>query len=67
MITIKRTSPLTGKTRTKTIDATREQYENWKNGMLIQNAMPNVSREDREFIISGIVGDEWDKFFHKCE
>lgn len=42
------------------IDVTQEQMDNWYNGMLIQIAMPNITAEEREFIISGIIQNEWD-------
>lgn len=56
---IKRTSQLTGITRELDLPITLEQIENWRKGQLIQNAMPNLSAADREFIISGITDDEW--------
>ena len=31
----------------------RSQIEAWQNGTLIQKAMPNVSSDDREFLMSG--------------
>ena len=37
------TSILSGKTRTMKTSATAEQIEKWLGGMLIQDAMPNVS------------------------
>ena len=51
---------LTNKTHIREIDVTREQVENWQGGMLIQEAMPNLSVDDREFIMTGTTQDEWD-------
>ena len=51
---------LTNKTHIREIDVTREQVENWQGGMLIQEAMPNLSVDDREFIMTGTTPDEWD-------
>jgi hypothetical protein len=31
--------------------------------MLIQDAMPNLTSDEREFIVSGITKDEWDSVF----
>jgi len=57
---ITRTSMLTGIDRTKTFDITYDQYYAWyTEGELIQNAMPNLSASDRDFIRSGIVDEEW--------
>jgi len=56
---ITRTSMLTGIDRTKTFDITYDQYYAWyTEGELIQNAMPNLSASDRDFIRSGIVDEE---------
>lgn len=62
-MTITRKSPLTGITRTKEIDATIEQILAWEEGELIQNAMPHLSADDREFIKTGIDGEEFDSIF----
>ena len=56
---ITKTSMLTGIDRTKTFDITYDQYYAWyTEGELIQNAMPNLSASDRDFIRSGIVDEE---------
>lgn len=59
---ITKVSVFTGVQRTLDIPVTQEQLDNWNNGMLIQNAMPNLSADDREFILSGITKEEWDQF-----
>lgn len=60
---ITRISSLTNITRIKDIDVTQEQIDKWHAGAHIQNAMPNVSPEDREFIMSGITPEEWNMAF----
>ena len=60
---IKRKSELTGKTREKEIEVYPHQLIEWTLGIPIQNAMPNVSAEDREFIKTGITPEEWDGAF----
>jgi hypothetical protein len=60
-------STLSGNTNTREIAITEAQYNNWISGMLIQNAMPNLSADDREFLISGITPEEWDKHFGEEE
>ena len=57
------TSILSGKTTTRDIDVEPEQILAWQNGMLIQDAMPELSAPDREFIMSGITQEEWDGIF----
>lgn len=61
---ITRTSLLTGVTRSREIDVTAEQWARWKEGELIQDAMPHLSVEDREFLLSGSTPDEWGAVFH---
>jgi hypothetical protein len=58
---IERKSILSGKIRTKNIPITEEQMQAWQNGTLIQFAMPNLSADDREFIMTGITKEEWDE------
>jgi hypothetical protein len=53
---------LTGTVRTLELDITVEQFENWQNGMLIQDAMPNLTADEREFLITGLLPHEWDEF-----
>ena len=57
------TSMISGKTTTRDIDVEPEQVAAWQNGMLIQDAMPELSAPDREFIMSGITQEEWDGIF----
>lgn len=60
---ITRQSMFTGRVHTKEIDVTQEQLERWANGELIQNAMPHLSPDDREFIMTGVTAEEWNKCF----
>ena len=50
-------SILTGLSCSKDIDVTPLQISKWKLGGLIQDVMPNISAEDRDFI-KGIFWDE---------
>ena len=59
---ITKVSRFSGIERTKDLDITEEQLKLWKSGMLIQDAMPNLSPDDREFLITGVTSDEWDAF-----
>lgn len=60
---ITRYSMLSGKLHSMEIDVTNEQIRNYLDGMLIQRAMPNISNEEREFILSGITPEEWNRTF----
>jgi len=57
---ITRTSMFTGVSHTREIDITEKQLATWRSGALIQHAMPNLSADDREFIMTGITPEEWD-------
>lgn len=60
---IKRKCPFTGKLNEMEIDVTLAQLAEWEAGTLIQRAMPNLTPDEREFIMTGITADEWDKTF----
>jgi hypothetical protein len=62
---ITKTSILSGITRTKEINVNQSQIDKWVAGMLIQDAMPNVSVDEREFIMTGSTPEEWDSTFNE--
>ena len=60
-----RTSPFSGNTNVMEIDVTLEQLRSWQvDGVLIQNAMPHLTPDEREFIKTGITPEEWDSAFN---
>jgi hypothetical protein len=64
---VTRTSNVTGVTRTLDLPVTEEQLAAHKSGTHAQNAFPDLSADLREFIISGITPEEWDKLFKDLE
>lgn len=60
---ITKKSLLTGKVHTMDLPCTQEQIDSWRNGELIQNAMPQLDAQQREFLISGSTPEEWDEVF----
>ncbi len=56
---IKRCSAFTGVVRVLEIPVTQEQLDAWQNGVLVQHAMPNLTADQREFVISGVTPEEW--------
>jgi len=57
---ITRKSILTGKVRTKELNVTFEQLNDYYGRrLLLQDAFPQLSTDDREFIKTGIVAEEW--------
>ena len=60
---ITRTSPMTGMINTMDVDVTAVQIARWQGGMLIQDAMPQASVDEREFMISGCTPSCWSSMF----
>jgi hypothetical protein len=60
---ITKTSPFSGKVHTLNILVTDEQINKWQRGMRIQDAMPTLSPDEREFIKTGITPQEWNAAF----
>ena len=60
---ITRTNPFTGEVLSREIPVTEAQMKLWEDGVLIQNAMPNLSADDREFILTGITTEQWKEMF----
>lgn len=60
---ITRTSSMSGVTRTLDLPITADQWNAYKSGQLIQNAMPHLTDDEREFILTGMTAEEWDQAF----
>ena len=56
-------SPISMKDHSREIPVTQEQLDAWNSAVLIQNAMPNISADDRESLMTGITPEEWDAHF----
>ena len=64
---ITKTSPLTGQVNTREIDVTKEQLIKWMAGEHIQNVMPHLDKDDREFIMTGHTPEDWKRIFPEEE
>ena len=62
---ISKRSMLTGDEHTMDLNVTPRQIKAWQEGTLIQNAMPNLTSNQREFIMTGITKDEWDNLMEE--
>ena len=60
---IAKTSSLSSKTNEMEIDVSDKQITLWMEGALIQDVMPNLTPEEREFLMTGITPAEWDATF----
>lgn len=61
-LSVKRTCPLCGKVQVIIVDA--EPYSKWRRGeLMIQHALPDLTPDQREILLSGICPECWDKAF----
>ena len=60
---ITRVSPFSNKKATLELDVTARQIASWEKGESIQDAMPNLTPAEREFIKTGVTPDELDEIF----
>lgn len=56
---ITRKSPISGNVNTLDLNITDEQMADWHSGTLVQDAFPQLTPSEREFIITGILDSEW--------
>lgn len=56
-------SNYSGREHTIRLSATPQQFTLWASGALIQEAFPDLTVDEREFIISGITKEEWNELF----
>ena len=65
---VTRQSLASGKTRTKDLPITPAQYIKYIRGEgHVQDIMPDLPPEDREFLISGVTQEEWEELYGKEE
>lgn len=57
---ITKVSPFTGLENTMEIDVPIDQLIAWRAGGLIQNVMPQLSADEREFMMTGLTPKCWD-------
>lgn len=58
---VTRKNIFTGRSRSLDLDVTQEQLNRWNNGELIQKVFPHLSIDEREFLMTGIIGEEWNE------
>jgi hypothetical protein len=56
-----------GKNATMDLNVTIEQIMLWRAGSKIQDVMPHLTPDEREFLISGMLPGEWEKLFGEEE
>ena len=64
---VQKKSMLSGKVNSMMIPTSQDKIEYWlQSGELIQNVMPDLDAEQREFIKTGISPEEWSVFDSVC-
>ena len=58
---VTRKNIFTGRVRSLDLDVTQEQVNRWQGGEKIQNVFPHLSVDEREFLMTGIIGEEWNE------
>ena len=65
---ITRRSIITGIERVKDLDITPEALAKWEEGqVLIQEIAGHLTPDEREFIMTGIVEEEWEEYMQEDE
>jgi len=59
MMDITRRSPWSKQTNTMRLDVSDEEFVAWRNGKLIQEAMPRLNSAEREFLKTGLTPGDW--------
>ena len=60
---ISRKSIMTGRVNEMDLAITNRQIDRWQSGELIQNVMPHLDDDEREFLMTGITLEEWNQCF----
>lgn len=61
---ITKISQFSGKPHSMELPITQEQLERWTRGEdLIQRIFPNLTADQREFLMTGVTKEEWDEAF----
>ena len=60
---VSKKSSISGKINSMELPITEAQLKAHQNGELVQDVFPNLSAEEREFLISGITPNEWNEMF----
>lgn len=64
---IRRRSPIDGRMRQLEIPVTQEMLDKWEAGHCIQDCMPELTPDQREFIMTGTTPEQWDMLFKEDE
>ena len=63
MVRITKTSMLSGLQSSMDLPVRQGHIDHWLGGALIQDAMPHLDADQREFLMTGITPAEWNEVF----
>jgi hypothetical protein len=63
-LTVTIMSPVSKKYHTMTLPITLEEWEEWQSGRFIQIVWPHLTDAIREWLMTGITEQEWNRVFH---
>jgi hypothetical protein len=57
------THPVTREDNEMDLNITSEQMNEWQNGALIQHALPHLTSDEREFLMTGLLPGEFERMY----
>lgn len=63
IVTLKKPCPFCGRVQLKMFDS--DAYRKWQAGAKVQDCFPDRTADDREFLVTGICPECWDRL-DKC-
>jgi hypothetical protein len=63
MLKVTRKSQMSGITRTLELNITSDQMKAYETKLLVQDAFPQLTADEREFIKTGVTAEEWEEMF----
>jgi hypothetical protein len=60
--TLSKKCTTSGKVYSLTLETIK--YKQWERGSYVQDVWPNLTKEEREFILTGTTPQEWSNMFH---
>ena len=65
---VTKTSMISGESKTLWVEGlTQDMLKAWEGGALIQDALAGIPQELREFVMTGVSPDEWNRTFPEEE
>ena len=64
---VEKKSPVSGNWNSMELPITETDLNRYYAGELVQNVFPNLTADQREFIVSGITPEEWVMLFGEVE